>query len=79
MGNNNNLIPNYYAIVISGLALSDQQLLMSKCNGVDYTNGVAMPTSVTAASLPCAAGTQSGITLPASTVSSDVVMLINKY
>ncbi|MHB0990140.1 MAG: type II secretion system protein [Burkholderiales bacterium] len=56
-----------YDLVISGLPVNDQEALMSKCDGVDYTNGTAMPTGAAIATMPCV---QSG---------TDVVMLINKY
>ncbi len=57
-----------YSLMISGLPLQDQQELMSKCDGQDFSQGQAMPQSGSAnATWPC---TQSG---------SDVTMLINKY
>ena len=56
-----------YQLVISSLPVSDQEALMSKCDGVDYTNGATMPTGAAIATMPCVAGGN-----------TDVVMLINK-
>lgn len=56
-----------YELAISGLAVNDQQLLVSKCDGTDYTNGTAMPTGPAIATTPCVIDT-----------SGNVMMLINK-
>ncbi len=56
-----------YQLIISGLPVSDQELLISKCDGVDYTNGTTMPAGAAIATNPCVAGGN-----------TDVVMLINK-
>lgn len=57
-----------YDLVISGLPVNDQESLMSKCDGIDYTNGTALPQAAAIATTPCVAGGN-----------TDVVMLINKY
>ena len=59
---------NDYVLEIGGLSTTNQQALVSKCDGVDYTNGVAMPTNGAIASTPCV-----------SDGAGDVMMLINKY
>ena len=56
-----------YDLVISALPGNAAQLLISKCDGVDYTNGTATPTGAAIATMPCV---QNG---------TDVIMLINKY
>ena len=59
---------NDYILAIGGLPLKDEQLLISKCNGVDYTNGTALPTGNAIVTMPCV---DNG--------SGTAVMLINKY
>ena len=56
-----------YELDISGLPVKDQALLVSKCDGVDYTNGTALPQAAAIATTPCVAG-----------AGTDVLMLINK-
>ena len=56
-----------YMLVISGLPVNDQNSLMSKCDGIDYTNGTALPQAAAIVTTPCVAGSN-----------TDVVMLINK-
>jgi len=59
---------NDYVLEIGGLGATDQQAFVSKCDGVDYTNGVAMPTSAAIVTSPCV-----------SDGAGNVAMLINKY
>ena len=59
---------NDYILSIGGLPVKDEQSLISKCDGMDYTNGTALPTGNAIVTMPCVdngAGT--------------AVMLINKY
>ena len=57
-----------YELLISGLPVNDQELLVSKCDGIDYTNGTPMPQGAAIATTPCISDT-----------SGNVVMMINKY
>ncbi len=57
-----------YALIISGLTTQEQEDLMSKCDGQDYTSGQTMPTTAMIVTDPCVAGNN-----------TDVAMLINKY
>ena len=59
---------NDYVLEIGGLSTTNQEALVSKCDGVDYTNGTAMPTTAAIATTPCV-----------SDGAGDVMMLINKY
>ncbi len=59
---------NDYILAIGGLPLKDEQLLISKCNGVDYTNGTPLPPGNAIVTMPCV---DNG--------SGTAVMLINKY
>lgn len=57
-----------YTLVVSGLLSDAQKILVSKCDGVDYTGATPMPTGAAILTTPCVAG-----------ANTDVVMMIKKY
>lgn len=58
-----------YSLAIDGLSSDQQEAFMSKCDGVDYTGGAAMPTAAAFNVTPCVVGN----------TATEIIMMINKY